>query len=173
MAEFVSFDPHVEVRGEVLMAWLSGTRNKVRPYLQDHGISGVQAGVWYPLQPALDAMREFGLSYSLFNAGLLIPEHAVFPPGLNTLSDVLRALDSAYHLNHRNGESGHYHVDFADEHTITVVSENPYPCEFDFGLLRYLADQFAPDDVNVQVAHDPKAPCRKDGDQSCTYHVTW
>jgi hypothetical protein len=173
MAEFVSFDPLVEVRGEVLMAWLAGTQDKLLPYLQDHGISDVQAKAWYPLQAALDALQEFGLSYSLFNTGLLIPEHTAFPPGLNTLHDALQALDATYHQNHRNGESGHYHVDFIDERMITVVAENPYPCELDFGLLHHLADQFAPDGAKVQVTHDQKEPCRKDGYHSCTFHLTW
>lgn len=171
MAEFISYDPHVEVRGEVLLAWLAGTQRKILPYLNDCGILQVEAGAWYPLQPALDALNAFGQSGSLFNAGLLIPEHAVFPPGLQTMEDVLNALDTAYHLNHRSGEIGHYFIEQVDAHHITVTAENPYPCEFDFGLLRYIAEQFGPG--GVEVVHDAHAPCRRLGDESCTYHLKW
>ncbi len=173
MTEFASFDPDVEVRGEVLMAWIDGTRGKVMPYLEEQGIPRVENGLWYRLQTALDALYAFSLSSSLFNAGLLIPEHAVFPPDIQTFDDVLKALDTAYHMNHRNGEIGHYQVDFTSDRHVTVTAENPYPCEFDFGLLRYLAGRFAPEGIEIEVVHDPKAPCRKTGDHSCTYHLKW
>jgi hypothetical protein len=175
MTEFVSFDPDVEVQGGVLAAWIAGTQGKVMPYLDQQGITEVDPEGWYNLQAALDGLRAFSQMSSLFNAGLLIPEHAVFPPGIETLQDVLAALDTAYHMNHRNGEIGHYRLAVVDDHHMQMAGENPYPCEFDFGLLTYLARHFPLNgtEAEVIVTHDPDAPCRKDGADSCTYHLTW
>ncbi len=175
MAEFVSFEPDVEVQGGVLSAWIAGTQGKVLPYLQNHGIRDVSPTDWYNLQYALDGLHEFAQVSSLFNAGLMIPEHAVFPPGIDSLQDVLAALDVAYHMNHRNGEIGHYHLTMINERHWQMVGQNPYPCEFDFGLLSYLARVFPVNgaETEVKVIHDPHAPCRKDGADSCTFHIMW
>lgn len=175
MAEFVSFEPDVEVQGGVLAAWIAGTQGKIMPYLDKHGITEVSPTGWYKLQAALDALHEFSRMSSLFNAGLLIPEHAVFPPGIETLHDVLAALNVAYHMNHRNGEIGTYKLTVIDDHHLQMVAENPYPCEFDVGLLAYLARHFPVNgtDAEVTIIHDPDAPCRKNGAHSCTFHLTW
>ncbi len=45
----------------------------------------------------------------------------------------------------------------------------PYPCAFDEGIVTGLAQRFEP---TATVAHDRKG-CRKRGDPSCNYNVTW
>jgi hypothetical protein len=52
----------------------------------------------------------------------------------------------------------------------TLVFANPYPCEFDRGLVSALANRFEP---MARTVHDNAAPCRKKGGPSCTYHVSW
>ncbi|NDJ75785.1 MAG: hypothetical protein GYB65_05970 [Chloroflexi bacterium] len=174
MAEFVAFDPNVEVSGRVLKAWIAGTEHKVIPYLEAHEIFHVQPEAWYPKQPALNALRKFGQVSSLFNAGLMIPQHAEFPPNIDDLETAVNLLDQAYHMNHRSGEIGHYIVKAINERSIVMVCENPYPCEFDFGLLHVLAQRFKPEGVEkIEVNHDPDEPCRKTGGDSCTYHIVW
>jgi hypothetical protein len=94
-------------------------------------------------------------------------------------------MDVAYHLNHRkNGAPmfdpatgamlegiGHIRTQFFDnERRATVVCEEPYPCEFDRGLITALANRFEP---MAKTLHDNSAPCRKKGDSSCTFHVSW
>ncbi len=94
-------------------------------------------------------------------------------------------MDIAYHLNHRkNGAPmfdpatgtmldgiGHYKTEFLEkERRAIVVCEEPYPCEFDRGLVAALAARFEP---MAKTAHDNDAPCRKKGESSCTYVVSW
>lgn len=174
MTEYISFDPRVEVSGAVLHAWIAGTQQKIMPYLDAHRVGEVTDAGWYLLQPALDALKEFGQDYPLFNAGLLIPEHATFPATIEpTLSGIFSALDTAYHINHRSGEIGHYYFKKVGERAIDIRAENPYPCEFDFGLVYCLAKRFAPEGVQIEVEHDQQAPCRRAGSHSCLYHVQW
>jgi hypothetical protein len=91
----------------------------------------------------------------------------------------------AYHINHRKAGSpmfnpetgemtegiGHYKYHAApNEKRITMVGENPYPCDFDRGLVSALAARF---ETQSSTAHDNDAPCRKKGADSCTYIVRW
>ena len=54
-----------------------------------------------------------------------------------------------------------------------VLCSNPYPCEFDFGIVEHTARMFAPKGVVTSVHHDDSQPCRKKGADSCTYRITW
>jgi len=171
MSEFVSFDPRVEVASEVLLAWIAGTEGKVVPYLEARGIADVQPGQWYGLQTALDGLHDFSQVTSLFNAGMLIPQHAAFPPGIDDIWSAFKLLNEAYHMNHRYGEIGFYKMVQVDDHTIDMICQNPYPCEFDFGLVFCLAHRFAPNDEQVEVIHDKQGSCRKRGGDYCTYRV--
>ena len=173
MSQFIAFSPSVEVSGEVLQSWLEGTEGKIKPYLKSYGLEVVQPGLWYPQQIALNALRDFADSGSLFNAGLLISEVTSFPPYVDDIWSALESLDEAYHLNHRNGQIGSYEINRYNSHAVDVIAENPYPCEFDFGLLYHMAHRFEPKNSQVSVLHDRNEPCRKKGDHTCTYHITW
>jgi hypothetical protein len=91
----------------------------------------------------------------------------------------------AYHLNHgKHGrvmfdvESGtmlegigHYgYLPVAGENRIVSTCRNPYPCDFDLGILTAMAKRFAPD---ATVDHVEGETCRKSGADECTYVVTW
>jgi hypothetical protein len=56
------------------------------------------------------------------------------------------------------------------ERKITCVCDNPYPCDFDRGLITGFAQRF---ERQARINHDDRAPCRKTGGDSCTYVVTW
>jgi hypothetical protein len=56
------------------------------------------------------------------------------------------------------------------ERKIVSVCENPYPCEFDRGILMGFAMRF---EKLARVLHDDRAACRRAGGKSCTYTVAW
>jgi hypothetical protein len=173
MAQYMAFEPEVEVSGAVLLSLITGTQERIVPILVQHGITGVQAGGWYPKQAMLDALREFGQMADLVSIGMRIPDLAQWPPEIQTIWDAFEALDTAYHMNHRGGRIGHYRVEKTGEQALTVVVENPYPCDFDYGLMYGLARRYLSPGVNLRVGHDDSAPCRKKGAESCRYVVTW
>ena len=104
---------------------------------------------------------------------------------------VEEGIDVAYHMNHRNGRQeimydpqrtparldgiGSYRCDFApDKREAVLVCDNPYPCQFDQGIITEMVHRFKPQDsLYARVNHVSGVPCRKRGDASCTYQVRW
>lgn len=194
MAEFVALDPKAEVNGETVFAIVDGIgalKNQALKFLQDNGIINPQPGQWYSQQSWLNAFKSIAEStgvFTLFNIGKKIPENAQFPPEINTIEKALGAIDIAYHMNHRiNGEIlfnpqtgvmkegiGHYKSEKISDKQIKMVCNNPYPCDFDRGIIESMATKFKPDGASiVMVKHDDTCPCRKKGADSCTYIVSW
>jgi hypothetical protein len=185
MAEFRSFAPNVEVRGEVMAAFIggfpAGTQEIGLECLQKSQISGVRPGEWYPLQSFLDAMKEirdrFGVSF-LSRVGEQIAMNAVLPPGLDSLEQCLSSIDVAYHMNHRGGEIGHYQYTYKGIerrlHRAVMSCANPYPCSFDLGVIQGFSNRFKPATaIDVVVLHDDSGPCRRRGEESCIYTISW
>jgi hypothetical protein len=144
------------------------------------------AAAWYPLGRFLDALgaiaKEAGEGV-LYNAGEAVPANAQWPPQARDVYTALESVDVAYHMNHGRGRSplfdpsngrmgegiGHYRAQRTGDY-VQVVAENPYPCEFDRGLLTAIARQFKP---RARVQHAEGTACRKFRGASCTYDVAW
>jgi hypothetical protein len=142
---------------------------------------------WYPVQrylSALERVRQQVGDQVLFEGGLAVPKHAVFPPMVKGLHDALGSIDIAYHMNHRrNGQvmfdpasgqmiegMGHYRYEVVDTRRGVMQCEEPYPCDYDRGIITTIAKRFEP---SATVVHDGGRPCRKKGGSSCTFNVTW
>jgi len=176
MAQFVAFAPNVEVNGNTVTAIAAGMGPAALPILAAHGLGNIQPDGWYSQQAWLDAFREIaeGSTASLIDLvaiGMAIPDNASFPPDINTMVAALMSIDVAYHMNHRGGEIGHYQANVISDHQVDLVCGNPYPCDFDYGIVYSMARRFQPKGLCAYVYHDDAAPCRKRGDDSCTYHV--
>ena len=185
MAEFQSFEPGVEVVGEVVAAFVggfpSGTQKMGLIILERHGIKDPGPGKFFPLQNFLDAMKEISDSLGpqiLTRIGEEISANAILPPDLDSLEKCLESIDIAYHMNHRGGEIGHYNYSYegiqGGLHRAKMVCPNCYPCAFDRGVIEGFAQRFKPEDaIGIEVRHDDEEPCRRKGADSCTYIVSW
>ncbi len=177
MAQFVAFAPGVEVNGTTVMSISAGMGALAAPILAAHGLGQTQPHDWYPQQAWLDAFKEIAQSATkicdLVSIGMRIPENAIFPPDIDSIESALMAIDVAYHMNHRGGEIGCYRATLAGDHQMDLVCQNPYPCDFDFGIISGMSRRFCPKGLHVRVYHDDEAPCRQRGADSCTYHVIW
>ncbi len=194
MAEFIAFNPEVEVNGQTVFAFINSMKRgqaKRKEILVKHGIDPVE-GAWYPQQKWLDAFKEVAESVgdmNLFLIGVAIIENAQFPP-INNLKEGLGSIDVAYHMNHRlNGEVmfnpengqmldgiGHYTlVDFNEsERTAVMLCNNPYPSKFDEGIIVGVGRKFQPaDSQGVKVKVDVDKERRTKGGDSCTYLISW
>ncbi|MBF5041860.1 hypothetical protein FGE12_05615 [Aggregicoccus sp. 17bor-14] len=132
---------------------------------------------WYAQQPVLDVFRNIfeRIGPSTVRAiGRKVPEWAVFPrtaPG--AIEEALQALQVAYETNHRNGDIGHYRFERTGPRSGRMVCVNPYPCDFDLGLVEAVAEKSRPlHSLRVRVEHAP-GDCRKRGDEACAYAVSW
>lgn len=194
MTQFVAMAPDVEVNGETVLAVVDGMglfKKKAIDILQNHGIARPTPGRWYSQQLWLDSFREISDTIgpmTLFAIGNKIPRNARFPHDIDTIEKALRSIDIAYHMNHRvagktlfdpvtgkTGEGiGHYDYEPTGPCKATMVCPNPYPCDFDRGIIDAMAQRFKPARcLFVNVKHDDAAPCRKKGAESCTYYVEW
>ena len=194
----MQIEPGIEVSGESLGAVVDGFRKYptiAAKYLVKFGLAKPEPGVlldvdrqrWYPLRDWLAAYegiaQEIGYN-SLYGIGKGIPENAIFPPHVTDIYSGLASIDVAFHINHRrNGEImfnpetgamlegiGHYRPTPVEGDTrVITVCDNPYPCDFDRGIISAMANRF---EKHARTVHDNEAPCRKKGGESCTY-VTW
>jgi hypothetical protein len=178
MAQFVAFDPNVEVLGAGVLSYVAAMGKEFLPVLAKHGLPDIKPDGWYPQQYFLDAFRDlaeggFGATLDLVHVGMKAPENAAWPPEITTIEAALASIDVAYHMNHRGGEIGCYQATTVGNRAVRMFCENPYPCDFDYGLLYATARLYLPSDGTLTVVHDDEAPCRKKGHDSCTYHISW
>jgi len=179
MPEFVALSPNVEVNGQTVLAVVDGMgafRNLALEILKRHGVDDPKLEGWYRQQLWLDAFKEIyeRVGKSTLNLiGRKIPENAKFPPEIDSIDKALPAIDVAYHMNHRGGEIGHYAFTELGPNQAKAVCANPYPCDFDLGLIQSMAKRFQPAGRTSTVAHDQTQPCRRKGGDSCTYLVSW
>jgi hypothetical protein len=188
---------NIEVSGDCIGAILDGFRQYpvvAMKYLARFGLirsdtlkpSEIDRAAWYPLDAWLAVYRgiveEVGVN-SMYAIGRRMPENAWFPPRMNDVHEAIRSIDVAYHMNHRKDGVvmfdpktgamlegiGHYIYCRRDEKTIECVCENPYPCDFDRGLVSAMAARF---EEFSRTSHAAAGPCRKNGGASCTYVVT-
>jgi hypothetical protein len=174
--------PEVEVLGQSIMAMIGGMellKARALKILADNGIPKLEPQGWYPMSNAVIAIRSIEEKIgpvTMRAVGRKIPEHAKFPPDIRTLEDALRSLDTAYQMNHRKqvGRSiGGYRFESAGARGGRMICDNPYPCNFDHGIIEALCERFRPKDaIWVRVEHDPQG-CRHKGDDACAYNISW
>ncbi|PTL75993.1 hypothetical protein [Vitiosangium sp. GDMCC 1.1324] len=170
----------VEVYGRSVQALLNAMEFfefKAHRVLAAHGIEPLEPEKWYPLPSVLDSfediLKQVG-PHTTRAIGHAVPENAVFPPGIHSFTSALAGLDAAYRLNHRGtGDIGGYHYHPETERTARMVCDNPYPCEFDLGLLEALYKRFKPKgSILLRIEHDGSG-CRSTGAEACTYQLKW
>jgi hypothetical protein len=155
-------------------------------WIGEDGLIRANPDDYYNLNAFLRAFRRIGRDVGnsvLVDAGRAVVDEAVLPPQIRSTESALRLLDAAYHMNHmKNGrlmldplsrrmQEGIGHFLYLPEgpNQGSVVCDTPYPCEFDLGVIDGMAKRFEPDAL---VLHDGRS-CRKRGDYSCSYHVSW
>lgn len=175
MTQYIAFEPQVEVLGAAIMSVSAGLGERATPILQKYNLYPVEREQWYKQQDWLDAFREFSTRsmLDLLAIGMKIPDEAEWPPDVKSVHDALASIDIAYHMNHRNGEIGHYSYRKLNENEGIMVCNNPYPSDFDLGIVYGTAAKFSSNPASVRVTLDHREPSRKHGAESCTYLIKW
>lgn len=181
MGQFIAFAENVEVNGQTVLSVVEGMpviRQQAIEILARYGIQDPQPGEWYSQQAWLNAFKEIAQTIgpnTLYQIGVKIPDNAQFPPDIDSLHKGLASIDIAYHMNHRGGEIGHYELGEVQERQAVIVCHNPYPCDFDRGIITAIGRRFGPPGTAIMVQHADVAQsgCRKLGHESCTYLITY
>jgi len=179
VAQFQAYAPGVSVNGQTVLSVVKGMgafSQTASEILARHGIQAPEPTGWYPQQAWLDAFQEIAKSIgprTLNQIGQSIPNNAKFPPGIDSVEKALASLDAAYHMNHRGGEIGRYKFAKTAEKQGVMECRNPYPCDFDRGIIEAVVRRFLPAGSVPKVAHDPSKPCRSKQGDSCTFLISW
>lgn len=179
MKPFQAASSHVQVSGEAVLAVVAGMTfgaEQARRVLANHGIRDPQPGQWYSQQAWLDAFHDIARTLgpnTLFRIGLQIPDRAGLPPSFATMEEALDAIDLAYRAHHQGGPIGCYRCVPDGDRRARIHCDNPYPSEFDRGIITAAARRFRAGDAAITVELDPGAPSRREGSESCTYIVRW
>ena len=179
MAQYQAYAPGVQVNGQTVLSVVKGmgafalTASQI---LERHGIKAPDPMGWYSQQAWLEAFQEIAKSIgprTLNQIGQSIPANAKFPPGIDNVEKGLMSLDAAYHMNHRGGEIGHYKFTRTADRKGVMECHNPYPCDFDRGIIEAVVRRFVPPGSVPSVVHDSAKPCRSKQGDSCTFLVSW
>jgi len=179
MKTFVASSPKVEVNGETIHSVIDGMgvfKTTAIKILSDNGIVNLKSGEWYSQQSWLNAFKTIAEKVgnsTLYNIGQKIPENAQFPPEIDDIYKALSAINVAYHMNHRNGEIGEYKYEKTAEKSVKITCTNPYPDDFDKGIISQMGKKFAPSGTVVNVIIDESMPTRSKGADSTVFFVTW
>lgn len=193
MAQFQAYVKGVEVRGLVMQSTIDGMEGFQRTALKilaDVGLDNLilDEDHWYSQEKWLQAFQRISEKVgpsTLFNIGTKIMDNAVLPP-FQIVTEALALMDVAYHMNYRDATRkvlydaatktlfdgiGHYTYQKGTRpNDATMFCDNPYPCDFDRGIIAAFARRFAP---TAKVTHVDSQPCRKRGADACTYYVKW
>ncbi|GAB3699019.1 hypothetical protein [Halorubrum pallidum] len=183
MVSYEAFDPNVEINGQTVVTivneamgrFSAAYRERAQEALAEEGITDPAADEWYPQQTWLNAFETIVddlQPHVLDRLGEQLPDVADWPNEYETVCEGLRSIDEAYQRNHRGGEIGHYQFEQIDDRTGVVTCYNPYPCPFDRGLIRGVAERYAPVNAFVFI-EETGDTCRRDGDDTCAYTVYW
>ncbi|WP_394849902.1 serine/threonine protein kinase [Pendulispora brunnea] len=170
---------------------------KARRIYADHGLGRfteqglvLNPGPWWPVVPYARALHEIAAvdgSTKTFELQKLIYRHVSSrkgDPGGEDIHTAFAMADARFHASHRKGGQpmydptsgrmlegiGHirYHGE-PGENFIALECDNWVPCDMQRGAQFFIARRYEP---HALVEH-ASGSCRKRGDASCTYHITW
>ena len=178
MQVYKALNPNTEVNGDTILSFVAGTgifKDNALKALRESGIENPVPGGWYSQQAWLNAFQTIAEKYgnnTLKMIGRSIPESAKFPDEINSIEAGLASIDVAYHANHRRGEIGSYEFSKTGDRSACIVCNNPYPCAFNEGLIRSMAEKFKSADCsNLSVTHSEENCI--DGGGMCTFYIQW
>ncbi len=177
MALYKIFDPKAEVNGETVLGFVNGLgafKRQALTILKEEGIDEPVPGKWYSQQAWLNGFKKIGDKFgaaTLKQIGENVAKSANWPKEIKTIEDALKSIDVAYHMNHRNVKIGNYTFTKVDDETGRMVCSNPYPDQFDLGLIRAVGEKFKPSNAPFTVEIDAGQPTRTKGAESTAFII--
>ncbi len=149
--------------------------------LQKHNIdTNVPMESWVDLNKWINALKEIEQRFgpaTMFNIGKTVPSVIAFPPQVNSFESAMNGLNYSYLLTHRGipNSDKYYKFRMTGQKSAIMECDNPYPSDFDRGLLSGMTRKFPPAGVvgMVDVKLDESVPSRKTSGKSCVFKMSW
>lgn len=147
--------------------------------LKENGVdTNVPPDGWVNLEKWINSLKAIEKSFgpnTLFMIGKKVPEIIPFPK--LDFASAMNGININYLNSHKNIDkaASYYKFTKKGEKSAIVVCTNPYPSDFDRGLIAGLSRKFAPANTTslVEVELDTTLPSRKSGAVSCTFNLIW
>ncbi|MBN2134754.1 MAG: hypothetical protein JW737_03405 [Acidobacteria bacterium] len=172
--EFKSKNPDVKVSGGAILAFLDALNNRELglKYLEKHGILNIEAKKFYSQQAFLltqkDLAETMGVAIALEATGANIPLELP-PEKAKTVFEIFENWQKHYMDNNIGDTESYFRIIERGENYLLLETNNPYPCDFDRGLIKAFAHFVQPEAKVVKWG----SKCRSHGDDACTYHISW
>jgi hypothetical protein len=180
MAQFLSFDPNVEIIGQNVLGFIEcSNQDSIRPLLKQHGLTDVKPDQWYPLQLWLDILSDIsnqsGAMQDFVSIGVKIAETAVYPPQFANLSfeEILMQSNTTYQLQHRNGYAGEQTTEKLGDKHLLLTMKTPYPDDLAYGVVWGQARHFLPRGTQFTIQYDTSEPRGDEGGEYTRLDITW
>lgn len=183
MGQYDAFDESVEVNGRTIVSVVDDAlarfsedyRARAHDALAQNSIEDPTPDEWYSQQAWLNTIEVIADElepHILDRLGEQIPDVVDWPRGIQGIEAGLESIDDAYQRNHRGDNIGSYRFEKTGPQQGRITCMTPYPCFFDRGLVRAVAQRYAPVESFVFVEEQGET-CRRDGADTCTYTVHW
>jgi len=166
-----------KVSGRTVMVAIEGVmsvfRGRMRSTLNQQGIEepDPRPDAWYEMSDFIEVLRhieEDAGENACRKVGEAGPEFVDWPQEPTSTHDALASLSDAYESEHRNPTGGYEYVQTGSA-SGRVTTDTPYPCVFDQGFVKGTASSFGASGVRLDHADS----CRADGDDVCTFELSW
>ncbi len=171
---FVASSPKNLIYGSSMNAFIDGMmiRGVGREILAREGLAEIDPNAMYTQQKGLDIMRRIAEKLgdeTLYSIGYRVPYNVDFPDSIRDVRSALQSIQPAYQKAVLGTNTGRYAFAEPEHGCFEVLCENPYPCDFDLGIVSALVDRFRGSQL-YQIIHAPDC-CRKTGGAHCRYRV--
>jgi len=164
-----------EYNGAALYAFvvtLEDSEQLVKKLLAEAGVDRIDPERWYDYDWAIGIFYKIEAlvgAAALRAVGKRMIETAPYPPGIDTIEQLLMALGAAFSLNARGPGVGTVECTLEDEHSATLVWSAKGPCALCAGILEGSCARYG---VKPLIEHGADG-CKDKGANACVYHVSW
>ena len=157
--EIKPFDEDALFLGQTILESIQSlpkfSQQRMFKMFEELGIPELMPEKWYPFQILMEFYKQLAKNFgpnTLFDMGKVIPENAIFPPGIDSIDAGLGSVDTAYNMNHR-GYVGFHQMVSHDTETKTIIMKayTPFPAHVTRGVYTGMARRFK---TGVKVAID-------------------
>jgi hypothetical protein len=148
-----------EVLGMAMLALPACLKaSEIMPLLERHGFANIDPNKWYSQHDIINMYKDIeegrsNVSENLVSIGIKSVETMQFPPEVNTMTSMIMAMASSYHMVHRNTLPGEgTQVKFLAENHAHIVINTPYPTDIFYGYYWGLMKKYVPEGMTFRIA---------------------
>lgn len=181
MGKYKVFDPHSEVIGQSVLAFIQCVnKDEIQPFLKKQGLTRIEPDRWYPLQTWLDVLSDIATGggnamFDFVSVGMKISEVAPVPPEMSQVpfeTAILQFSPVAYRMSHR-GDAGEMTLELVEAGHIQSAFRTPYPDDFLYGIQYGGVRRFLPHGKQFVVEYDENILRRDHGGEITITHLRW